>query len=187
MSFLSIIQYGKELIKERVKDGDTVIDATCGNGYDSVFLAELVGRYGKVFGFDIQEEAIIHTNQYLSEKKLNDRVQCIMDNHANIIKWINEPIQAAIFNLGYLPGSDKRVTTQGETTIQALTSILGLLANNGIVVLIIYTGHDQGKEARIIEKWLQNLSQKEFSVLKVSFINQLHDAPYLLAVEKRSA
>jgi len=184
MTFISIMQYGKELIKGRVKEGDFVIDATCGNGYDTVFLAELIGTHGRVFGFDIQEKAIQQTKRNLVEKGLSDRVQCIHDSHANIKKWVNSPIHAAIFNLGYLPGSDKIVTTKGEFTITALKNILELLTKNGIILLIIYTGHDQGKEAIMIETWLQNLSQKEFSVMRVSFLNQLNNAPYLIAIEK---
>ncbi|TCS83031.1 class I SAM-dependent methyltransferase [Tepidibacillus fermentans] len=187
MSFLPILQFGKELIKNRVKPGDIVVDGTCGNGYDTVFLAELIGENGKVYGFDVQEQAIVNTKKRLEEKNLLSRVHCIKEGHETIEKWVKHHVKAALFNLGYLPGSDKTVVTKGDTTIKAIQALLKLLTDDGIIVLIVYSGHDQGTEAKIIETFLQSLSQKEFSVMKLKYINQINFSPYLLAIERKSS
>ncbi|MFV9509768.1 class I SAM-dependent methyltransferase [Tepidibacillus sp. LV47] len=187
MAFLPILQYGKELIRTRVKKGDIVVDATCGNGFDTVFLAELVGETGKVYGFDIQEQAIIKTKNRLKEKNLLDRVHCIQESHEEIKKWVKHKVKAAMFNLGYLPGSDKTIVTKGETTIKAIEALIHLLTDDGIIVLIVYTGHDQRQEANIVETFLKSFSQKEYTVMKLQYINQINHAPYLIAIEKKNA
>jgi len=184
MALHRVLTFAQALMKEHIQKGDTVIDGTCGNGSDTAFLASLVGSEGKVYGFDIQEQAIENTEKKLLEKNLLDRVACIQDGHENIAKWIKEPVNAAMFNLGYLPGSDKKITTQANTTIKAITDLLSLLSPGGIVTIIVYTGHDQGSEGMRIEEYVQSLSQKELSVLKYQFINQKHHPPYLIAIEK---
>lgn len=182
--FLRVLNYAQHLIAERVKSGDTVVDATCGNGNDTIFLANLVGPNGKVFGFDIQVEAISATNKKVEENNFTSSVECINDSHENILSYVTKPIAAAMFNLGYLPGSDKEVITKSSSTVKALKAIFDLLSVGGIVTLVVYTEHDKCQEAQSIEDYLQTLSQKNYQVLKYGFINQIHYPPYLIAIEK---
>src|SRR5690554_1830257 len=114
------LEQSHDIIRSVVREGDIVVDATAGNGYDTVFLANLVGKEGKVFSFDIQEEAIIRTKQNLEKNKLCDRVVLINDSHASLDKYIDTTIKAAMFNLGYLPGGDHTISTKPDSTIAAL-------------------------------------------------------------------
>nr|WP_280139672.1 class I SAM-dependent methyltransferase [Oceanobacillus limi] len=184
-----ILNYAHELLKECVHPNETVIDATCGNGNDTVFLSKLVGEHGLVLGFDIQEQAINNTKQKLKENNC-DNVKLILDSHANADTYLStdteQSIAGAIFNLGYLPKSDKSIITQGHTTMTAINKILQRLKENGIIVLVIYHGHPGGKEEKdIILDKVSKLDQKKYTVLKHEFLNQANTPPFLVAIQKR--
>lgn len=185
MTLLNAISYAQQLLKDHIKKGDTVVDATCGNGNDTVFLANLVGSEGRVYGFDVQSRAIEHTEKKLQANHLFYHVKCIQDGHENLEKWVKEPVKGAMFNLGYLPGSRKEMTTKPETTIKAIQSLLSLLTLDGLITVVVYSGHDQGFESFHLEKYLQELPQKQYSVMKYQFINQIHFPPYLIVIEKK--
>ena len=102
-------------LSEVITKEDIVVDATMGNGYDTLFLAQLAK---KVYAFDIQEQAIKQTAKRLAEAKV-DNVELLLTGHENVGQYIKST-KAAIFNLGYLPSADKSVITQPHTTIQAL-------------------------------------------------------------------
>lgn len=174
------------LFKEHINEGAVVVDATAGNGRDSVFLAELVGDKGRVYSFDIQKKAIENTERRLSEKNLLKRVKLIEDSHSKLEKYINEKeIDGMIFNLGYLPGGNKGIVTRSEPTLSALEKGLDLLKTGGIIVLVIYTGHPGGREElNGILGLSAELSADEYNVLRYHFINQ-ENPPQLLAVIKR--
>ncbi len=177
--------YVHDILSLVVKEGDKVIDATCGNGNDTLFLAKLVGEEGKVFAFDIQQQAINITTTKLKENNLYNRVNLILESHELIDDIISEPIKVAIFNLGYLPKGDKKIVTKAESTIKGILGALKLLVPNGLIVITVYTGHDNGVEGKEIEFFLQNLEQKKYTVLKNQFINQKNDPPYVLIIEKK--
>jgi len=181
----NVINIGKEVLKNKVAKGNIVIDATVGNGNDTILLAELVGEEGKVYGFDIQKEAINITKLKLIEKDLIERVYLINDGHENIDKYINEKVDLIIFNLGYLPGGNHEIVTKEETTISALEKSLNLLKENGLLLVTTYLGHNEGKkEDTRIKLYFSSLDQKKFNVLKFEFINQINYPPVLYCVEK---
>ncbi|WFD12145.1 class I SAM-dependent methyltransferase [Tepidibacter hydrothermalis] len=176
----------KLINKDIIKEGCVVIDATVGNGYDTQYLAEKVGNTGKVYGFDIQKEAIENTKKRLEKEKLFNNVTLILDGHENMDKYINEKVDSIFFNLGYLPKLDHNIKTKADTTIAALKKSLDLLKKNGILSICIYLGHDGGvEEKEAIEDLLFNLEQKNFDVLKCSFKNQKNNPPQLILVEKK--
>ena len=178
-----ILPFSKSLLEKAVKPGDTVIDGTAGNGYDTLFLAELVGATGKVFSFDVQSEAIISTQSKLDEANFQN-VTLIHDGHQHVLQYVNEEVSAAIFNLGYLPGSDQSITTAGDTTWKAVTDLLSLLKKNGIIILVIYHGHEEGKvERHYLEQCLATLDSSTTQVLQYQFINR-PTAPFIVAIEK---
>ena len=186
MKLERILPFAKTLIKQHIQDDSIVIDATCGNGNDTLFLAEQVPN-GKVFGFDIQKEAIEHTKEKIASFK---HVTLIHDGHENILNDIPSDIignvDAAIFNLGYLPKGDKTIVTKPETTIQAIESIFKLLSTEGIIVLVIYHGHKEGQiERDELLRYLENFDQNKAHILKYQFINQVNHAPFICAIEKR--
>lgn len=184
-----ILQYAHHLLEGSVLKNETVIDATCGNGNDTLFLSELVGEHGHVLAFDIQEQAIRNTKQLITDAKKNN-VSYILDSHSNMKYHLeNESIHTiggAIFNLGYLPKSDKSVITKGDTTIAALDTLLTYLKKNGCIVIVVYHGHDGGKtEKELLIDHVMQLDQKYFNVLQYGFINQKNNPPFILAIEKK--
>ncbi|MCI2921529.1 methyltransferase domain-containing protein [Staphylococcus hominis] len=186
MKLERILPFAKTLIKQHIQEDSIVIDATCGNGHDTLFLAKQVPN-GNVFGFDIQKEAIEHTKEKIAPFK---HVTLIHDGHENILNDIPSDIignvDAAIFNLGYLPKGDKSIVTKPETTIQAIESIFKLLSTEGIIVLVIYHGHEEGQiERDELLKYLENFDQSKAHILKYQFINQVNHAPFICAIEKR--
>ncbi len=184
--FVNATVSAKEIIVKRVSKGSIVVDATIGNGNDTSLLAELVGKEGKVFGFDIQEIAIKNTTERLQKLNLFDRVQLYHDSHENIDKYIKDDIDLVIFNLGYLPGGDHTIITKPNSTIKAIKKSLELLGKNGILLVVVYSGHEGGEiEKEKIEHLLENLNQKQFDVLKYDFINQRNSPPVLIGVEKK--
>lgn len=183
-----VLDYSKYLAEQVVKPGDIVIDCTCGNGHDTLFLANLVGKTGYVYGFDVQEIAIERTEERLTMANIY-QVELILDGHEHLDRYIKPQhrgkIKCAMFNLGYLPNSNKEVTTSGETTIQAIESLLPLLAQHGLIILVVYSGHEEGqREKDLLLHYLKTLDQKQAHVLKYQFVNQQNNAPFVLAIEK---
>ena len=177
------IQLAHQLVSERLGSGDTAVDATVGNGHDTLFLAKLVGNQGAVIGFDVQEQAISGTRQKTKDLA---QVQLHLAGHETIGNVHSEAIQVAMFNLGYLPRADKQVITRSDTTIRALDSILPLLNKQGIITLVIYTGHDGGMdEADSIHSWAETLDQTEFTVAEYRFLNQRNSPPHLVVIERK--
>ncbi|WMJ81051.1 class I SAM-dependent methyltransferase [Clostridium sp. MB40-C1] len=180
------LNLGKELCMKKVMKGDIVVDATMGNGNDTVFLASLVGENGKVYAFDIQENALENTKEKIIKQNLNNQVKLIKDGHENIERYVKEEVKLVMFNLGYLPGKDKKVTTKADTTLIAIQKSLNILRKSGIIILIIYHGHKEGKEEKVlIENYIKNLDQKQYNVIQLSFVNQINNPPILIAIEKR--
>lgn len=183
MTLDRILPFTKYLLEKSIVAGDCVVDATCGNGYDTVFLSQLVGDSGRVFAFDVQKEAIDATDQRLKEVGIG-YVDLILDGHENVKQYVDSEIAAAIFNLGYLPGSDQTITTSGETTWAAVVDLLPLLKVGGLIILVIYHGHKAGKiERDQIERLIETLDVGATSVLKYEFLNKV-SAPYMIAIEK---
>ncbi|WP_102690990.1 class I SAM-dependent methyltransferase [Rummeliibacillus pycnus] len=185
MKLKRVLQYAQFLLQDTVEAGDIVVDATAGNGYDTTFLAQLVGENGHVFAFDVQKQAVESTQNRLQVEGLSKRVSVILDGHENVDQYVKETISAAIFNLGYLPGSEHEVITKPNTTLKAIESLLSLLKVGGIIVLVIYYGHEGGKEERdqVIE-YVSHLPQKKVHALRYEFINQKNDPPFIIALEK---
>lgn len=185
MKLQRVLQYAQTLLKSSVTEGDIAVDATAGNGHDTLFLAQLVGDDGFVYAFDVQKQAVDATLHRLLDNALEHRALVLKDGHENVAKYVNKPVAGAIFNLGYLPGSDHEVITRPNTTIQALESLLKLLKIGGIIVLVIYHGHEGGKEERDeVIRFVSELPQKYIHVLRYEFLNQKNDPPFVIALEK---
>jgi len=183
-----VLPFTKELLASVVEKGDSVVDATAGNGHDTLFLAELVGENGHVYAFDVQKEAIQSTADGLESANLIAQVSLIHDGHENVAKYVPGKVSAAIFNLGYLPGSNHEIVTRGASTIQALESLLYLLKVGGLIVLVVYHGHEGGKsEKDALLSFVQQLPQSYAHVLSYQFVNQQNDPPFILAIEKMKA
>ncbi len=182
------ITFSHTLLQEIISIGDTVIDATCGNGNDTLLMAQLVGKSGKVLAFDIQQQAIDRTLSLLHLNSVEQQVDCILDSHSNLSKYVkcDTKIKAAIFNLGYLPNSDKTVITLPTSTISAITTIQRYLVSGGRIVIVAYYGHKHGQEELdAIVTYLNQLNQQEWTVLQYQFINQQNCPPICFCIEKK--
>jgi predicted O-methyltransferase YrrM len=182
---LRALDFSRERVARVLKQGDRALDATCGNGKDTVFLAGCVGARGKVYAFDIQEQAVTKTRELLAARGMAERVALFLEDHARLLDLVQEPLGAAMFNLGYLPGSDHGLITRPKTTLPALKGALSLLVPGGLVSVVAYRGHPGGQEeANRVQAFLESLAQHEFSVLQYRFLNQANDPPELFLVEK---
>lgn len=157
-----LTEIAHELIAGHVHAGDIVIDATMGNGHDTLFLARLVGETGCVYAFDIQQQAIEKTARGLEENGLPNRVTLVQDSHADMMRLLPQTVAgkvaAIVFNLGYLPGGKKSVTTTAVSTLNALDASLKLIKPGGMISLLVYVGHPGGKqEDEAILEWLGRL------------------------------
>ena len=181
------VEFSHFLFKKHIEQGAHVIDATAGNGHDTLFLANLVGSKGFVYAFDIQKEAVRHTKNKLENNNLSQRVNVIHDGHENLKNYIDEPVSGIIFNLGYLPHGNKNIITKPKTTIPAVKAGLDLLENKGLLVLVIYVGHPgRQKELDSLMTYSRNLNSKLYNVLHYHFLNQNQPPAELLAIKKRN-
>jgi ubiquinone/menaquinone biosynthesis C-methylase UbiE len=172
-------------LRDKVKPGDRVIDATCGNGGDTLVLAGLVGSRGKVWSFDIKDEALTRTKSRLADAGSGSQVELVRSGHENLAEYVAEPVQAVVFNLGYLPGSNKETVTRPKTTLSALEQASRLLLPGGVILVVVYTGHPGGQEeACAVEEWATGLPSVSFNVWCSRMLNRQTHAPYLLMVEK---
>lgn len=177
------------ILKQKIHNGDIVVDATMGNGHDIFFLYQQVGNDGIVYGFDIQHESLKNTLQLFKKNNVEvnlTNLNFILDGHENMNKYIDKPIDAAMFNLGYLPGGDKTIVTKPRTTIKALSTALFLLKKGGVISLIIYYGHSGGlDEKNSLIGYINQLPHSQYTVLSCNYTNQKNNPPIVLFVEKK--
>ena len=172
-------------IKDSILPGDTVIDATMGNGGDTERLCRLVGETGRVYAFDIQEDALASTARRLEAAELLKRTSLILDGHEHMESYVKDSVQAVVFNLGWLPGGNHAVTTKAETTLEALQAALRLIRPGGLVSVCIYPGHEEGKTERDrIVEWAGTLSVQRYNVLLHRFLNAGESTPVLVLIQK---
>jgi hypothetical protein len=193
MGLVSILSFAQKLMAERVQLGSVVIDATVGNGVDSLFLATLVGPNGVVYGFDVQETALANARQRLQTNGVWDvhTIRLFAIGHQELMNNIDSNhigiVSGVMFNLGYLPGSsEQHLITLPATTIQALEASCSVLKQGGLITIVIYTGHDGGEqEAMAVEQWATSLPQFQFDVVRYQFLNRKKGTPYVIAIEKK--
>ena len=175
-----------DVMHQVIQAGDAVIDATLGNGHDTVMLAELVGETGHVTGFDIQPDAVARTSALLEEKGLLGRCTLYAEGHEHLAERVQGPVKAAVFNLGWLPGGDKSITTHWETTQTAIQAALSLLVKGGVCTVCAYPGHAAGaQERQALMDWLSTLRPQEFNVLHHRFLNAGPGAPECFVIQKQ--
>ncbi|MBC6003249.1 methyltransferase domain-containing protein [Paeniclostridium sp. NSJ-45] len=176
----------KVLLEDVISEGDTVIDATMGNGYDTKYLAQKVGENGVVYSFDVQEEAIKSTKKRLEKENLLNRVNLVLDGHENIDIYVKDEVSCVLFNLGYLPRAKHQIITKPDTTLKAIKKSLNLLKPHGVISIAIYTGHEGGMdECNAVFDYVSKLDQSNFNVLNCNFVNQVNNPPRLILIEKK--
>ncbi|SMC58668.1 tRNA (mnm(5)s(2)U34)-methyltransferase [Sporomusa malonica] len=185
MEIANAVVMAQRFLSPRLAAASLVVDATAGNGKDTLFLAGNIPHAAVVLAFDIQQQALSKTHEILTKYGLEHKVRLILDSHAHITKYINQPVDAAMFNLGYLPGGDHAVSTYPDATIEAISHTLPLLRTGGIVTIVAYPGYDHGRlECQVVHKYLAGLSQNQFAVACWSMVNQKNSPPVLYIIEK---
>ncbi|TVX98270.1 tRNA (mnm(5)s(2)U34)-methyltransferase [Cohnella terricola] len=192
MGFLSVLSQAQRWVKERAESGDIVVDATAGNGSDTLFLSRAVGPQGLVYAFDVQAEALASTERRLSaeaEPSSLSPVKLVLAGHETMGDVIptdkHGRIAAAMFNLGYLPGASSPLITKPETTLAALDTALKLLRSGGILTVVVYPGHEGGlEEADAVTAWAAEVPQNVAQAVLYRF-PQKAASPNLIALNKK--
>ena len=183
--FRSARFWARELIEAALFPGARAIDATMGNGGDTCWLCERVGESGHVDAFDIQPSALASTRSKLEAAHLESRATLILTGHEHMRETIQEPVNAVVFNLGWLPGAEHALTTRVQTTLSAVNQALELLAADGVMTVCIYPGHEEGaREREALLDWAKNLNPKRFDAMVKTYLNQKNDPPLMLAIHK---
>ena len=170
-----------------VREGDTVVDATMGNGKDTLFLCGLVGESGHVYAFDVQAEAVARTRERVAEAGYAARTTLLLAGHETMAQHVPGGVQAVMFNLGWLPGAQHAVTTLERTTLPAVEAACSLLCSGGIVAVCVYPGHEEGKrELAALDRFAASLSPRAFNVLRHQFMNGPENTPQLLLIQRNA-
>ena len=166
---MRLVDLAHDYLSAQLKLGDRALDATAGNGYDAVHMAELVGSTGHVIAVDIQDAAISATRTRLETADCLAQAELLVADHAQVLHSLcaqyAQTISGITFNLGYLPGSDKSIQTTPESTLAALRSAGELLKPNGLLLVTAYRGHDGGQtEAGSVADWMHTIEACGWSV-----------------------
>ena len=191
------------IIADYIQTGDIIIDATCGNGQDTVRLAELDPT--RLFAFDIQEEAVRATRERLEESGYGEalaegRIHVMRLGHEHMAEYFrtlaDDPgtlprakafAGVIVFNLGFLPGGDKGITTKAETTLEAVRQSMDLLAQDGLICITMYSGHEEGKREKAeLLKFAEALDSHVWHVSYIQMLNQKKDPPEILLITRKS-
>lgn len=185
MSAVELTELHKQLILRHLSEGDVAVDFTMGNGNDTLFLSKTVGKEGKVYAFDVQKEALVSTRAHLEANGAPENYTLICASHHRVKEFVSEPIKAGMFNLGYLPRSGKKtVTTMRETTLPAVVAALELLAPDGVLIVAIYPGHEEGAlEGEMLREYFSTLSKYRICPSEFRILNS-PTSPYFFLVEK---
>ena len=175
----------KHFILEHLGEGDVAVDFTMGNGNDTLFLSKTVGVSGRVYAFDIQEAALASTEAFLKSEGAPENYTLICASHHRVKEFVREPIKAGMFNLGYLPGSGKKaVTTMRETTMPAVEAALDMLLPDGVLIVAIYPGHEEGAlEGDMLREYFKTTSRYKLCPSEFHILNS-PTSPYFFLVEK---
>ncbi|MCB1071735.1 MAG: class I SAM-dependent methyltransferase [Chlamydiia bacterium] len=172
------LTFAHEEWKKHLRPGDRAIDATCGNGHDTLVLSKL--NLSHLYVFDIQEKALQATQNRLGpQKNISYHLGC-----HSLLSGVEAPIHLIVYNLGYLPGGDKSLTTQTSTTLKSLEKGLNLLSPEGLISITLYPGHPEGKrEEEALLAHTSTFSPKNFQVSHHQVLNR-SKAPSLLLIKK---
>lgn len=177
----SITDIAHLLIKANTNKSDVLVDATMGNGYDTVFLAQ-IAKF--VYAFDIQEKALVETRAKLDKLKLFN-TSLILKSHENILDYVTN-FKGIIYNLGYLPNGDKSITTTSKTTINSITKVLPILNASSFILLTVYPKHKQGQlESIALSNFLETVDPRVYKIMKINLPFQDNYPPYILFIQKK--
>lgn len=179
MKRYQITQWCHHFLREHIRPGDLCVDATMGNGHDTLLLSRLSGPTGRVLAFDIQPEALENTKRRLSEAGAPKNYHLILDSHEHMSSYCAPgTVHCIVFNFGYLPGGDHKVSTQADSSLAAVRCGLSLLQKGGLMSLCIYSGGDSGFEERdALLAFLAGLDSRQYLVIRSDYLNRPNHPP----------
>ena len=184
-NMIDLLQLQKQFILAHLGEGDTAVDFTMGNGHDTEFLSKTVGKDGHVYAFDVQQQALDSTAANLKRAGCPENYTLILDSHHKVKEYVEGPIRAGMFNLGYLPGSDKSVTTMRVTTMPAIEAAIDLLDHGGVLLVAVYPGHAEGDaEGKMVLDYFQTLDRHVICCTLIRILNS-PASPFFIVVEKK--
>ena len=182
---INLLEIEKNFLIPHIKKGGVAVDFTMGNGHDTLWLSGAVGENGKVYAFDIQPQALESSRKLLESSGAAPNYTLILDSHSNVLDYVHEKICIGMFNLGFLPGGDKSITTKRETTMGASRAAIELLDTDGALLIAVYPGHEEGTiEGELIEQELMTLNRRELCASKFKIVNS-PTSPFFFLVERR--
>lgn len=177
--------WARELQARALGPGARAVDATLGGGGDAQALCELVGECGRVYGFDVQPAALERTRARLEAAGLCGRARLYCASHADMERYVPEPVDAVVFNLGWLPGGDHAITTRTDSTLRALDAAARLVKPGGLITVCAYPGHAEGaRELSAVLDWARALDGRAYQAMARMYLNQPVNAPALVAVAR---
>ena len=181
-----VTDWVRHFIREQVREGDLCIDATMGNGNDTLLLARLVGPEGHVMAFDIQERALENTAERLKQEGLEKNCTLFLRSHEDLSCCAEAgSVSCIVFNLGYLPGGSHETTTTGETTLRAVREGLALLKKKGLMTICVYSGGDSGFEEKdAVLSFVKGLNPREYLVIQSEYVNRPNHPPVPVLIIK---
>lgn len=205
----STTQLAMHIVSPYIRTGCTVIDATCGNGNDTLSLAkalfkdnakanadmdgavvDMAEAGSRLYAFDIQQQAVDETRSLLegegfAERLADGSIRLICDSHENMDQHLDHA-DVIVFNLGYLPGGDKQLTTVAESTMTAVRDALLLLEKDGVLCITMYSGHEAGayEKARLLQ-FAERLDSGVWHAAYVNMINQANNPPEILLITRK--
>lgn len=184
-NMIDLLQLQKQFIKNHLREGDVAVDFTMGNGHDTAFLSQTVGESGHVFAFDVQQQALDSTARNLTAAGCPENYTLILDSHHKVREYVHTPIRAGMFNLGYLPGSDKSVTTMRVTTMPAIEAAIDLLDHGGVLLVAVYPGHAEGDaEGKALDEYFASLDRHAICCTQIRILNS-PASPFFTVIEKK--
>lgn len=182
---IDLLTLEKSFLLPHIKEGITAVDYTMGNGHDTAFLSHAVGESGKVFAFDIQESALVSTADNLKKEGCPSNYKLICASHHRVKEFVHEPVKVGMFNLGYLPGGDKRITTLRETTLGAVKAAIELMDSDSALLIAVYPGHEEGEiEGEMLTELFASYSRYKYCIGKFRLCNS-PTSPYFFIIETK--
>ena len=183
---VDLVGLHKHFIMEHLREGDVAVDFTMGNGNDTLFLSKAVGERGRVYAFDIQEDALISTREHLIKEGAPENYTLICASYHKVKEFVREPIKAGMFNLGYLPGAgNKQLTTKRSTTLPAVQKAMEMLGENAVLLVAVYPGHPEGAaEGRELTEYFSTISRFKYSISQFRMLNS-PESPFFMVIETK--
>lgn len=183
MRLNNLIDIQNLIIKTYLSDVKVAIDATLGNGKDTINMLEMFGSEVKIYAFDIQQQALDSAKSAI-KPEYHKNVVFINDSHEYIDNYVTEKPELITFNLGYLPKSDHVIKTQSYTTLIALDKAVKMLKPGGLITIMFYVGHDNAREYNNLSEFVRILNPSTFKAIHINPVNQDQNAPKLVIIQK---